>query len=136
MPNTYDLTTDIGRLRLLLNDVGNGDGTEDEGHTFVLSDEEVQAYLDLEGGAIKLAAATAIETNALNEALASKVIRTASGESTDGAKLADAMRALAKSLRDQVVAGESSEGYFDIVDTVPSCYGEPELSGWPGVTYP
>jgi hypothetical protein len=78
-----DFTTDIGKVRLLLNDVDEA--------TSVFEDAEIQAFLDLEGGSVKLAAAQAIDTNATNEALASKVIKDHQ-LSTDGAKVADAMR--------------------------------------------
>jgi hypothetical protein len=82
------------------------------------------AFLDLEGGNVKLAAAQAIDTNADNEALASKVLRT-QDLSTDGAKVADALRKRAAALREQVLAED--DGYFDIVDLGPSC--GPELTG-------
>lgn len=138
MPNTYDLSTDVGKVRLLTADIGDGVGGETGGHPFVLTDESIQAALDIEGN-VKLAAATLIDANALNEALSSKVIRTASGETTDGAKLADAMHKLADGLRKQVVDADAAEGYVDIVDTVPvgaPWLDEPELSGWPGSWWP
>jgi hypothetical protein len=99
-----DFATDIGMVRLLLNDV-------DEAN-LVFETAEIQAFLDLEGGSVKLAAAQAIDTNATNEALASKVIKDHQ-VSTDGAKLADAMRKHAQSLRDQVA--ESDDFYFEII---------------------
>jgi hypothetical protein len=80
--NTYDVTTDAGKVRLLLNDVAD---------PWVFNDAEIDAFLALEGDVVKLAAAQAIDVNATNEALASKVIRT-QDLTTDGAKLADAMR--------------------------------------------
>lgn len=106
-----DFTTDIGMVRLLLNDV-------DEAN-LVFSNEEIQAFLDLEDGSVKLAAAQAIDTNATNEALASKVIKDHQ-LSTDGAKLADAMRKHAQSLRDQVAA--SDDLYFEIIPARQDCW--------------
>lgn len=111
---TYDFvpTTDVGRVRLLTNDTSA---------PWVFSDEEVQAFLDLEGGNVKRAAAQAIDTNADNEALASKVLRT-QDLSTDGAKVADALRKRAQALRDQALVDEEADaGYFDIIDVI----GEP-----------
>lgn len=113
---TYDLTTSIGQVRLLLNDVD-----PDE---YVFEDVEITAFLTLEGSIVKLAAAQAIDTNADNEALASKVLRT-QDLSTDGAKLADALHKRAQALRDQHYTTLEDDGYFEIVDPDP-CW--PELT--------
>jgi hypothetical protein len=119
---TYDVSTDLGRVRLLLNDVAA---------PWVFQDAEVQAFLDLEGSNVKRAAAQAIDTNADNELLASKVITT-QDVATDGSKLASVMHARAESLRKQAdadLANSDDGSYFDVVDTIPTC-GYPELSGW------
>lgn len=115
---TYDLQTNIGKVRLLLNDVA-------EPWTF--NDDEIEMFLELEGNVIKLAAAQAIETNADNELLASKVLRDKE-ITTDGAKLADAMRKRASALRDQVTLDTSTddEGYFVVVS--PQHPRGPELT--------
>lgn len=117
-----DFSTDAGKVRLLLNDV---DET-----ALVFTDPEIAAFLALEGGSIKLAAAQAIDTNADNEALASKVLKT-QDLTTDGAKVADALRKRAAALRAQAVeeAGETEDGfYFGIVEPTTV---RPELTGWP-----
>jgi hypothetical protein len=93
-----------GAVRLLLNDV-------DEASP-VFTDEEITAFLALEGGIVKLAAAQAIDTNADNEALASKVLRT-QDLSTDGAKIADALHKRAELLREQYFDGDFT---FDVID--------------------
>jgi hypothetical protein len=93
-----------GAVRLLVNDV-------DEASP-VFTDEEIAAFLALEGGIVKLAAATAIDTNADNEALASKVLRT-QDLSTDGAKLADALHKRAEALRAQYFSDDFT---FDVID--------------------
>ena len=114
-----DYTTDRGRVRLLLNDI-------DESGGFVFSDAELDALLDLEGGSVKLAAAQAIDTNATNLVLASRVLRT-QDLSTDGAKVADAMRKHADRLREQ--AEDEGDGFhFEVIDlaTDPA-----ELTEWP-----
>ena len=107
---TYDFvpTTDVGQVRLLINDVAA---------PWVFSDEEIQAFLDLEAGSVKLAAAQAIDTNADNEVLASKVLRS-QDLSTDGAKVADALRKRAAALREQVLLEEERDGFFDVIDVV------------------
>ena len=119
-PITYDPSTPSGRVRLLINDV-------DPEHP-VFSDDEILTFLALEDDEIFLAAAQALDTIADNEALASKVIRT-QDLATDGAKLADALRKRADSLRTQ----HESSGYFDIVEAPAWPFGielaEPRV--WP-----
>jgi len=118
----YDPTTAQGKVRLLLNDVDDPD--------YVFTDDEIDAFLALEGDNVKRAAAQAIDTNATNEALASKVLRT-QDLSTNGAAVAKEMRAHADRLRAQADRedGESDDGaYYDISPTGPSC--GPELTGW------
>jgi len=112
-------------VRLLLNDVGPD---EDD---FIFNDEEINAFLALESDNVKLAAATAIDTNASNEALASKVLRTQDLQ-TDGARLADALRKHAQALRDQVAADD--DGYFEVVEyadgSVPELTQRPDQDAW------
>jgi hypothetical protein len=91
-PITVDPTTDIGRVRLLATDLNEV--------TPLLTDVQIQALLDMEGGRVRRAAAQALDTIATSEALISKVIRTLD-LSTDGAKVAAELRARAKALRDQ-----------------------------------
>lgn len=121
MPSNYDLSTEVGKVRLLLNDVNASDP--------VYTDDEINAFLDMEGS-VKLAAAQAIDTGATNQALASKVLRT-QDLSTDGAKVADAMRAHAARLREQAAdeEAETEDGfYFGIVDVTGPRTGA-ELTG-------
>lgn len=121
-----DYTTPLGQVRLLLNDV---DDESPEG--LVFSDAEITAFLAIEGGQVKLAAAQAIDTNASNEALASKVLRDHQ-LSTDGAKLADALRKHAAALRaqHQAAVDDADDGYFEIVDFGGVC-ARPELTEYP-----
>lgn len=107
---TYDLSTADGQVRLLLNDVD-----ED---TFVFSDAEIATFLALEAGSVKRAAAQAIDTNADDQALASKVLRT-QDLSTNGAAVADTLRKRAAALRAQADdADEESDAgfYFGVID--------------------
>lgn len=99
-PPTYDTTTDIGRTRLLISD-------RDEANQ-IFTDAEITAFLDLEG-TVRLAAAQALDTIASNEALVQKVIRT-QDLAADGAKLADALRKHADSLRNAAAAGGVAAG--------------------------
>lgn len=125
MSFTYLTETPEGMVRLLLNDVD-----ED---TAVFSDDEINAFLTLEGGSVKRAAAQAIDTNATDQALASKVLKT-QDLSTDGAAVAKAMREHADRLRAQADrADEQADDdafVFEVVDVTGPAYG-PELTNHP-----
>jgi hypothetical protein len=112
-PITVDPTTDIGRVRLLATDINEADP--------LLEDAQIEAFLDLESGNVKRAAALAIETIATSEALISKVLTTSDGLTTDGAKLHDSLLKRAKALRDQAdeEAGDPDDYGIDIVDFDP-----------------
>lgn len=118
---SYDVATDVGKVRLLLSDVAA---------PWVFTDAELTAFLSLEGGVVKLAAAQAIDTHATNEALASKVLKDRE-VTTDGAKLADSMRRHAAALRAQAAA-EQDQGdggfFFAITPGAGPIWGGPELT--------
>ena len=124
MATTYDPTADPiadkDIVRLLLNDVGA---------PWVFQDEEITGFLTLEAGSVKRAAAQAIDTNADNELLASKIITT-QNTSTKGDSLADSLRKRAAALREQAVFDEenSDDGfYFDLVDIDPLVVTDPDF---------
>jgi hypothetical protein len=96
---TYDLSTTIGRMRLLI-----PDRIEDNA---VFSDEELTAFLAMEEG-YKRATALALETIATDEALVLKVMKVTDVQ-TDGAKLAAELRSRAKGLRDQADLDEARD---------------------------
>jgi hypothetical protein len=109
-----DYASPVGQVRLIVNDI-------DEGNLaggLVFTDDQITAFLTLEQGNVKRAAAQAIDTIADNEALASKVI-TDHQLQTDGAKLADALRKRAATLREQADVDLELEGYFEIVEFDP-----------------
>lgn len=118
---SINFETDVGRVRLLLGDIDE-DGVAGG---LIFTDDQLRAFLSMEGDNVKLAAAQAIEVNATDQALASKVLK-AQDFSTDGAKVAMAMLAQAKSLRDQVALAivTDDEGYFEIVEPA-------DAVGWP-----
>lgn len=108
---------DVRRVRLLIADT--------DPDRRVLDDDDVLAFLDVEGGSVKLAAAQALDSIASSEVLVGKVIRT-QDLSTDASKVAAELRAHAASLRVQA-AGEADDAFV----AVP--YGirrPPELSDW------
>jgi hypothetical protein len=84
---------------------------------------EIKTFLLLEGGAVKLAAAQAIDTNADDQALASKVLRT-QDLTTDGAKLAQVMHARAEQLRNQHANALEDGGAFVVVEYGNGCRPE------------
>lgn len=123
---TYDPATDAGKVRLLLNDVDR--------ETAVFTNAEIQAFLDLSDGGVLLAAAQAIDTNADNEALASKVLRT-QDLGTNGAAVADALHRRAEALRHQATDLNDDGGWFEIIEQ-PSRLGielaeAPNFYPWP-----
>lgn len=118
MANSYDVTQlgeDGNKLRLLISDVNTAAGK------YIFEDEEVQAFLDLEGSVL-LAAARALEVIAANEVLVQKRI-TILDLKTDGPAEAKELRALAETWRTQaaeaiaLVEDEEDSG-FDIAEVV------------------
>lgn len=109
MPNAYDPASAVGMVRLLANDTDSDD--------YLFTDDEIGAFLTLEGDVVKLAAAQAIDTIADNEVLLSKAIRTQDLQ-TDGPKAADSLRKRAATLRAQYaddLANAADAGYFEVI---------------------
>jgi hypothetical protein len=117
--------SDVDTVRLLI-----GDLLAPPGQLF--DDDQLQAFLDLETANIKRAAADALDAIATSEVLVSKVI-TSQDVSTDGAKVADALRKGAAALREQAdLDDERGDGfYFDVVEMGSGWI--PELTEWPYV---
>ncbi len=113
MAFTYDTTTDRGRVRMLITD-------RDETNP-IFQDAEIDAFLDMNDDSIRLAAASALETIATDQALVLKVLVTLDLE-TDGAKVADSLMKRAASLRAQ----EESVGAFDVAEMVVNNFSERE----------
>lgn len=101
MAFTYDVSTDRGRVRMLIPDSSTS--------SYVFEDAEIDAFLSLEGDDVRRAAALALETIASNEALTLKVIRILDLQ-TDGAKTSDALLKRAALLRGQADAAEAASG--------------------------
>lgn len=110
MAVTYDVSTDLGKSRLLTfdTDISNP----------IYQDEEHQAFLDLNAGNVRLAAAQAIDAIAGNEAYVQKMIKMLD-LMTNGPQTAMALRAAADELRRQVYEGSGDfSGMFDIAEQV------------------
>lgn len=101
-----DYSTSVGQVRLLIPDTGD---------VFVFADDAIGAFLTLEAGNVRLAAAQALDVLASNEAMVSKMIRTQDLQ-TNGPAVAAELRQRAVSLREQASAvGEETFG-LEIVD--------------------
>lgn len=123
----YDVTTPLGQVRLLINDI-----TADP----VFADTDVAAFLAMEGGNVKRAAAQALDTIADDEALTSKAIRT-QDLATDGPKVAESLRKRATALRAQAdAADDDSEAgfFFGVIDLDPAPE-RPERTQYPYVGF-
>ena len=118
------MSTSTDQVRLLIADT--------DLDTQLFTTLQIQAFLDLNADAVRLAAADALDTIATSELLVSKVIKT-QDLATDGAKVAAELRARAKQLRDQVAATATAAAdgfFFDSVDPFGGA-GVPELSEYP-----
>ena len=94
----------------------------------LLTDNEVDALLGLEGGNVHRAAAQALDSIAASEALLSKKI-TSQDLATDGPAVADALRAQAAALRKRADELEAdSDGVWDVVEAPYGHQWRPELT--------
>lgn len=123
-----DFTTARGQVRLLISDVSTDPAK------LILSDDMVDGFLArwtvepdagvTPRGPIGRAAADALDAIATSEALVSKVIRTGDGVTTDGAKLADALRKQAATLRaqadkDDIDEAADEDSFFGVAEFHP-----------------
>ena len=110
-----DYTTDLGQVRLLIADT-------DETNP-VLTNEQVTAFLAIEGGSVQRAAAAALETIAVDQALVLKVIQTLDVK-TDGAKVAESLLKRAAGLRAQADAADvDADDDFAIAEFADPVFG-------------
>jgi hypothetical protein len=97
----------------------------------ILTDIQLQEFLDLEDDDIKLAAADAIDAIASNQVLVQKVIKVLDLQ-TDGAKVAEAMHKLAQDYRKQVLDADLQGSEFDYAEQINDAPGlrEKILKDW------
>lgn len=103
---TYDLTTDAGKVRLII--------TDTDPANVIFIDEEIAAFLELNAG-ILTAAAMALDTIADNEILVQKRISLLDLK-TDGPSEAKELRVHADSLRKQAADEEADELTVDYAE--------------------
>ena len=109
---TYDPSTALGQVRLLINDT-SGDP--------VFADADIYGFLALEGNNVKRAAAQAIDVIADDEALTSKMISTDDG-TVNGPAVTEALRKRSAALREQALYDlslDDDESFFEIVPMSP-----------------
>lgn len=107
---TYDLATDIGTVRLLIPDRVAANA--------IFTDAEIQAFIDIYPGRLRYAAAEAIDTIAVDEALVLKVVSLLD-VTTDGASVAREMRQRANRLRetsDNDDEAANTDSGFDVAE--------------------
>jgi len=115
----------IEQVRLLIPDTeAVFDGTT------LFTDDDLDGYLEIAAGSALRAAGYAILAIANSEAMISKVIRS-QDLSTDGSKVADALRATVRVLfaRADREENKADEFYYNVVD-YPTGTDRPELTEW------
>lgn len=120
-----DLTSNVGRVRVLLGDTDPTNVVEGFGEYLFFSDEEITSLLSMYSDSPQLAAARALETIAGSQAL---LLKSWSSDdlTVNGDRIAKELRETAKQLRQEALASESSEAF----DIVPFDEEYPELSWW------
>lgn len=120
MPTTPDVTppdytTAVGQVRLLIPDVEQlGDlANPSNPAAYIFSDPQIQAFLSLYSNNVKRAAAQAKLVLSTSEALINKVIKT-DDLATDGAKLAQELRAQAQMLMAEADKDDTEDSYDTI----------------------
>lgn len=112
-----DYSSPVGQVRLLIPDVEELEDPRDlrRPAEYIFSDEQIRAYLTIEGGNVKCAAASALAAIAASEVLILKVIKT-DDKVTDGAKVGAELRARAKMLRDEAAQEQVNDTTFELID--------------------
>lgn len=111
-----DFTTDVGKVRSLIADTMQLDYDESDRPRYRIPDNQIESFLEISEGKIYAAAASALISIAVNEALISKVIKTEDLQ-TDGAKLATELRLNARDLfnkqkeLDDIDAGKRGDSF-------------------------
>jgi hypothetical protein len=106
MAATYDLSTLVGKVRLLI--------TDTDVDNPIFQDAEITAFLTMQSNNVKLAAAQALDVIASSEVLTQKVLKTLDLQ-TNGAAVAKEIRAHAAELRRQVADEDAG---FDVAEMV------------------
>lgn len=111
-----DYNSPIGQVRVLIPDLRKLEDLRDlrKEPRYLFTDEEISAYLTINGGNVKLAAADACDAIGTDKALQLLVLKT-DDKQTDGAKLLSAFVGRAKQLRAQAKEDAETNLMFDVV---------------------
>jgi 2-polyprenyl-6-methoxyphenol hydroxylase-like FAD-dependent oxidoreductase len=105
-----DFTTSVGQVRVLLGDTDPTDVAGGFGTYMFFSDDELTALLDMYDDNPKLTAARCMETIAGSQALLLKAW-SSDDLTVNGDRIAKELRELAKQLRSEAIANESSDSF-------------------------
>lgn len=107
-------TSPVGQVRSLIPDIKQYPDPENPllDPAYLFEDDHIEAFLAVNAQKVKLAAASALDALAQNEAYISKKIRT-EDLSTDGPAVADALRKAADALRRQQKDEDEALGVYD-----------------------
>jgi hypothetical protein len=111
MPTTYNLATKIGQVRLLIPDA--------KVEQAIFDDAEIGAFLSLEGGSIRKAAALALETIASDHAMTLKVMKV-QDISVDGRAVGELLLKKAAMLREQEASGDAAFAIAHLPASTPT----------------
>lgn len=111
-----DFTSPIGQVRVLIPDLRKLEDLRDlrKEPRYLFTDEEIGAFLAVNDGNVKLAAADACDAIGMDKSLQLLVLKT-DDKQTDGAKLLSAIVGRARQLRASAREDEISNLCFDVV---------------------
>lgn len=111
-----DYTSPIGQVRVLIPDLRKLEDLRDLRNEprYLFMDDEILAFLAVNNGNVKRAAADACDAIGMDKALQLLVLKT-DDKQTDGAKLLDAIVKRAKTLREQAKEDDENNLSFDVI---------------------
>lgn len=111
-----DYTSPIGQVRVLIPDLRKLEDLRDLRNEprYLFTDDEILAFLAVNNGNVKRAAADACDTIGMDKALQLLVLKT-DDKQTDGAKLLDAIVKRARILREQAKEDDENNLSFDVI---------------------
>lgn len=111
-----DYTSPIGQVRVLIPDLRKLEDLRDLRNEprYLFTDDEILAFLAINNGNVKRAAADACDAIGMDKALQLLVLKT-DDKQTDGAKLLDAIVKRAKTLREQAKEDDENNLTFDVI---------------------
>lgn len=111
-----DYTSPIGQVRVLIPDLRKLEDLRDLRNEprYLFTDDEILAFLAVNNGSVKRAAADACDAIGMDKALQLLVLKT-DDKQTDGAKLLDAIVKRAKTLREQAKEDDENNLSFDVI---------------------